>query len=293
MRAKNTIVLTLCIVFSTHLFAQRTARVCGEYIYHAPKNVSLEQAERTALERAKLVAIAEEFNTQIFQIITTVVKNENEKSDVIFRSISESEVKGEWLEDTKKPEYSVTYEQNMLVVKVTVCGKVREIKGAGVDFSAKVLRNGTTARDASSEFVSGNYLYLLFQSPADGYLAVYLVDDAENAQCLLPYATDASGKVAVQGSKEYVFFSQAHAGDIPASVVDEYQMRCEKPIEQNILYLIFSPHEFTKANDTRREDDEVLLPRELSFEDFQKWLAKNRGRDKDMRVDTRAITIKK
>jgi hypothetical protein len=37
----------------------------------------------------------------------------------------------------------------------------------------------------------------------------------------------------------------------------------------------------------------VILPRELPYEDFQKWLVKNRIRDKNMKMEVKGLTIKK
>jgi hypothetical protein len=280
-------------MFSAMLFAQKTFKVCGECTYYAPENVSLEQAKQTALEKAKLNALEEKFGTLVSQNNATVVKNENGQSDVRFMSLGGSEVKGEWIETTTEPVYSVGYEKAMLVVKVSVCGKVREITGAGVDFSAKILCNGVESRYENDQFKNGDDIYLLFQSPVDGYLAVYLVDDALTAFCLLPYSRNASGQVKVKGGKEYVFFSQKHAERSEAATMEEYTLTTQKSVEQNFLYTIFSPNEFTKANDRNAEEGDVVLPRELTFEDFQKWLVKNKNRDNDMKVKVKVLTIKK
>ncbi len=96
----------------------------------------------------------------------------------------------------------------MLVVKAKVCGKAREISRAEVAFSAKILRNGTEARYESNAFRDGDDFYLLFKSPVNGFLAVYLIDDKQTAYCLLPYPGNASGKTPVEHAKEYIFFSQ-------------------------------------------------------------------------------------
>jgi hypothetical protein len=61
-------------------------------------------------------------------------------------------------------------------------------------------------------------------------------------------------------------------------------------MEQNVLYIVVSPNEFTKAND---DAGNAALPRELPFADFQKWLAKNRQKDKDMKVEIKNLTVKK
>ena len=42
------------LIFSTTVFAQKVKNVCGEYTFYAPENVSLSEAKRIALERAKL-----------------------------------------------------------------------------------------------------------------------------------------------------------------------------------------------------------------------------------------------
>jgi hypothetical protein len=40
-------------------------------------------------------------------------------------------------------------------------------------------------------------------------------------------------------------------------------------------------------------EEEVVLACKLLFEQFQKWLVKNRNKDKDMKVVMKSITIKR
>jgi hypothetical protein len=278
------------------LAAQGVVSVCGEYAYHVPDHVSMAQAKQIALERAKVEALAKKFGTAISQHSALMRTEDNEKASEAYFSLLANEVKGEWLEDTKEPVLKVTTEQGRLMVKALVCGKAREVKGAGVDFTSKALRNGTESKYESGEFRHGDDLYLLFRSPVDGYLAVYLVDETPTAFCLLPYRGDPSGQAQVKAGQEYVFFSECHAGR-GVSFVDEYTLTCEKAVEQNMLYIIFSPNKFIKANDAEANDihseNDIILPRELPYEDFQKWLVNNRIKDKDMKVEAKGITIKK
>ncbi|MDR1342226.1 MAG: DUF4384 domain-containing protein [Prevotellaceae bacterium] len=243
--------LTFCAC-SAMLAAQGVVSVCGEYSYPVPEHVPVAQAKQIALERARVEALAKKFGTAIAQHSALMRTEENEKVSEAFFSLLANEVKGEWLEDTKEPTLEVTTEQGRLTVNASVCFKAREIKGAGVDFTAKALRNGTESKYESDDFRHGDDLYLLFRSPVDGYLAVYLVDDTPTAYCLLPYRGDPSGQAQVKAGQEYVFFSERHA-ERGANFVDEYTPTCEKPMEQNTLYIIFSPNEFTKANDTGGE----------------------------------------
>lgn len=277
-------------MFYSSLHAQQVKKVEGEYTYRAPEQVSVEQAKRTALERAKLEAMATTFGTNISQQNSTRVSNSNGKSNVDFLSISSSDVKGEWIETIGEPQYIINYEQGMLIVTCKVKGTIREITTAAIDIKAKVLRNGTEDRFESSEFRSGDDLYLSFQSPVDGYLAVYLLDEEGNAFCLLPYRNQSDGIYKVRANTPYIFFSEKDAPLQERSLIDEYVMTCEKAQEVNQIYTIFSPNPFIKSND---KDNGDALPRETDGESFQKWLAKVRRKDNSVNFSSKQITIAK
>lgn len=281
-------ILLLGLLFPFTLSAQKAEKVCGEYTYYSSLDKSPEEAKRIALERAKIEALAEKFGTTVTQNNFTNVKNENGNSSIDFHSIGGSEVKGEWLETIGEPTFQIAIEQNQLVVKVSVCGKAREVVRAEVEFSATLLRNGTEDRFKSEEFHDGDDVYLSFVSPVNGFLAVYLVDNEQNVYCLLPYRQSSGGAMEVKHGRSYLFFS-AKQSDNPAEV-DEYILTAEKEEEHNQFYIIFSPKSFTKANDSVLDE---ALPRELTFPEFQKWLSKNRNRDKQMQVSIQNITIKK
>ena len=72
-------------------------------------------------------------------------------------------------------------------------------------------------------------------------------------------------------------------------VTQSNTMTCSREIEYNDIYIIFSPNAFTKAN--TNESTEDVLPRQLSFEDFQKWLVKLRKTDKEAIVNNKQISI--
>lgn len=291
------IVITVIICFTfLPAIAQNIQKVCGEAIYYAPENITMEQAKQIALQRAKTDALAVAYGTIVSQNNVTTAKNENGESEINIYSLGGSEVKGEWLETIGEPEYQISYEKGMLVVKVSVCGKAREIISAGVDFSVKVLRNGVNEKFENDSFKSGDEMFLLFRSPSDGYLAVYLIDDKGVAYCLLPYRAMPDGKVKIEANKNYLFFSQENTGGLCASsMIDEYTLTCEKQTENNFLYVIFSPNSFVKANDYsgKQVSGDLLLPRELPFEKFQKWLTKNRTFDKEMKMEIKSLTIMK
>ena len=279
------IIFLLMPLLST--FAQKIERVHGEYTYHVPDNISLEEGKRTALERAKIQALADAFGTLVSQSNSTIVKNDEGKSSVDFLSIGGSDVKGEWIETLGEPKFDIFYENNALIIKATIDGKAREIKNASIDFEAKLLRNGTDLKFESDEFRNGDDLYLYFKSSINGYLAVYLLDETtQQVFCLLPYKSSGEPAYTIGHDKPYVFFSCQKADRNP-NAVDEYNMTCEHSLEQNTIYIVFSPNMFAKAN-TKNED--AGLPRQLPLKEFLRWLGKCKTKDTEAQI--KSITIK-
>lgn len=293
MRYKSIIALLL---ITLPVFSQKIKTVEGEYMYHAPENVTIEQAKRTAVERAKIQALADEFGTIVSQSSTTSIANINGQSSTNVLVLSGSDVKGEWIEDLGEPKVQVNYEGDMLVVTAKVKGKAREILSAGVNFTSKILRNGKEDKFESDDFKNGDDLYLAFQTPAKGYLAVYLVDAENMAYCLLPYRNQTDGIYPVNANQRYLFFCPEEAPEGERALVDEYALTCERQMEYNYIYVIFSRNQFTKANDAasnKQIDGYAGAPRELSYEDFQKWLGKCMKHDAEMNMKKIPITIKK
>lgn len=279
----------LLVVVSSAVYAQKMMSVTGTYTYYAPENVTLEEAKRTALERAKQSAIADAFGTVVTQSNSTIITNENGKSGSRFLSLGGSEVKGEWIETTQEPQYQISYDQGMLVVSVTVSGRIREIVSANIDIVAKVLRNGTEEKFESNEFRSGDDMYLYFKSPIDGYLTVYLLDETtQEVFSLLPYRASGDGAYRIEHDKSYILFSAKDESSKP-NIVDEYTMTCSREKEFNDLYIIFSPNPFTKANSKGARDE--ALPRQLGYEEFVKWLVKLKKMDAQVICMEKSILI--
>jgi hypothetical protein len=288
------VLLTWC--FPSFSYAQGKDEVIsaeGEYVYNAPETVSLEQAKHTAIERARIQVLADHFGTNIRQSNTTVVKNSNEHSSVQFQSLSQSEVKGEWLMDTKTPTIEVLgYQDNSLVIKAKVWGKIRSNEWSFQTlYDVKVLRNGVEQKFEGTRFKNGDDMYLYVKIPVAGTMAVYLDDEQNSVFCLLPYARNTSGKhVLTQG--EHILFSRFQTSPEKRAEVDEYKMTTEKAIEYNTLYVVFSPDEgLVKAAD--KVAGNVELPRMLSRDEFLNWLGNNRIKDRHLSVKTIGISIEK
>ncbi len=273
-------------------YSQRAAKVSATYTYHAPETMSVEEAKRVALDRAKIQAIADEFGTIVSQSTSTVITNKNGESDTQFFALGGSDVKGEWIETIGNPEYQLKFENHFLIVECSVKGKAREIVSAKIEFEAKILRNGTELRFEDVNFRDGDDLYLYFQSPINGYLAVYLLDElSQTVYCILPYKAQAFSAYPVLANKEYVMFSRKGADKSERPLVDEYTLNCENEKEFNTLYILFSPSLIGKRNgfDDSIEDK----PDNISFKDFKSWLSKTLSKDSNIQYQEINISISK
>lgn len=261
-------------------------KVSGTYIYYGDPNMSVKEVRAAAIENARVQALAKEFGTIITQSTLQQENLKDGKEHSSFMLLNAAEVKGEWLEDLKKPE--VLREElvdGTLVVEARVFGRARAISNEAIEFETLTLRNGTEKRFADTNFKEGDDLFLYFQAPSDGYVAVYLVDEQQNTFCLLPYGGDNDGQQPVEHGKEYVFFSPQHQYDIPKSEIDEVTMTCEdERFERNLLYVIYSPNSFAKPVDKKGKQisKKLELPRQLSFKEFSQWMSKCSTRDKKM-----------
>ena len=295
--ARKIVLILLIGLFPALLLAQSERWVEGEFTYYTPPNVSLESARATAIEQARIQALADEFGTLVEQTTLTRQHNKNGQSTIDMLALGESTVKGEWLKDVKEPVTEVSYEENFLMVTAHVWGLAREMVSVPIDIDVKVLKNGTLSRFEDDQFRNGDDIYLSFQSPTKGYLAVYLMDDKGDAYCFLPYAGDTDGMFVVKANKPYVLFSSNHAE--PGEPCDEYVLTCQKEMERDLLYIIFSPNPFVKARDAsvpmkvKVGGEELELPRYLAYKDFQRWLVKNRRMDPKMQVVVKPIEITK
>lgn len=294
---KKIFALVLCLIgLVANVNAQSVKSVSAEYVYVQPENETLAQAKAKAIQKAKVQALADEFGTLIEQSNFTNTREGN----FSFVSMGMSEVRGEWLGDTKEPEF--TYAMNdigLRVITVKVWGKAREIVSAGIDVDAKLLKNGIEARYEDDEFKEGDEYYISFRSPVDGYLTIYMMDEGDNAMRLLPYSNSHEMSYRIVADKDYLFFSRKNLNDgDDANTVDEYILYAAKPVEYNRVYIIFSPNEFVHPKDSQSgsinaNGVKLKLPRVLSFNDMQEWLLKNRSRDKQMQVVRKEIVIRK
>lgn len=285
-----TLIASFLLGVTFSLSAQQTKKVEFTYIYRVPENISIEQAKRLALERTKLEAIAATFGTNISQHNSTLVSNQNGISNIDFQTITSSDVQGEWIETIEEPQYDIAFKQDLIIITCKIKGIIREFVSAPINIKSKILRNSVDDRNESSVFISGDEMYLSFQSPVDGFLAVYLLDNNGDVFCLLPYRNRSDGIQKISANTPYVFFSKNNMPLAERRYVDEYTLTSERGIEYNEVYIIFTTNPFVKVVDY---DNGELTPRRIDRASFLKWLAQLRNKDKNVNLTIKQLTIKK
>ena len=279
---KYIINLILVFLFALTSHAQRVATVCGEYRYTVPGEIPLNRAKQIAIDKARNEAIANEFGQVVSQSTNTTIHSSGTQSSVQSDSYASTESKAIWLSDTKEPEVSIAYENDVMVITASVCGKARELKTAEVELRMQVVSNGIE----TERFKNNEKVAIHFKSPVNGYVSIFFRDDnAGMIYCMMPYENEDGTAREVKSNKEYIYLSTE---DPIYPYQEETILVTDKTVEFDTFILVFSKKDFSMPSSEAGE----FVP-ELSVEDFQKWLRKNRINDETMQTIEKTIQINK
>lgn len=279
---KYAINFILLLLFAATIHAQRVATVCGEYRYTVPGEIPLNRAKQIAIDKARNEAIANEFGQVVSQSTNTTIHSSGTQSSVQSDSYASTESKAIWLSDTKEPEVSIAYENDVMVITASVCGKARELKTAEVELRMQVVSNGIE----TERFKNNEKVAIHFKSPVNGYVSIFFRDDnAGMIYCMMPYENEDGTAREVKSNKEYIYLSTE---DPIYPYQEETILVTDKTVEFDTFILVFSKKDFSMPSSEAGE----FVP-ELSVEDFQKWLRKNRINDETMQTIEKSIQIHK
>lgn len=266
--------------------------VSGESIYYASLDMPIAEAKQHALTQAKVNALENSFGTEISETNASIQSNIDRKSHEHFESISLSDVKGEWIETIGDPIFNYSFDGNFTIITCTVRGKAREISEYRTEIEVALLRNAPNIKYSTSNFMSGDEMYLYFKSPEAGYINIFLLDsNAQEAYCLLPYKKAKDGVYEVDADKEYILFSEEVAPQSDEGVVDEYVLSAIDNTEMNDIMVVFSPKKFGKAS--LKTSEQTMMPKVTSIKKFNEWLAKLKSKNKSITTKNIPIIISK
>lgn len=283
---KKLTLIILILAFTLVTQAQREEEVSGSYTYVLSENdgITLKEAKHMCIELAKAAAIKEKFGELITSdVIDSNVETNGESTNSYYWENTVAMAKGDWLGDTEKPQLDIKYEDDKLIFTAEVKGRAREIIQSKIDLKWEIMKDGLTMRKKTSIFESGERIFVNFRSPADGYVAIYLILGDDVTQCLLPYPKDTDGRFEVKAGREYMFFDKEE--DLTAV---PWKLSTKRRLENNQLVIIYSPNPFTKCND---KSVDKMHPNTLNTHDLQRWLLKCQREDRDMVVNKKWVKI--
>ncbi len=285
---KVLLLLAVLLPFVTSAQLRAVLTVGGEYQKTFSENVSIREAKIALESYAREQLIAEEFGTSIYSNSTTSISNIDGKSSTKYDKNSISELGGEWLETIGEPQFSKPVwneEMTEYTLRIEIKGKIREIKSARVDFTARILRNGVE----DDHFVSGDKFYLEFTAPCSGHLSVYLQDEEGWVYYLSPYTTTMEHDYVDISPREKTMFYDRKDGE--SSTKRGWHMTCGQTIaEHDKIYIIFSPNIYYDPDYEVYKSGRQYGHR-IRMEDFKVWLARIHSQDVKMRVEERDIVV--
>lgn len=284
LKFKHMGILLLISIFFLPAFAdKKIVDVEGEYTYYIPYNVARDKAEQTAMQRAMVSTLANEFGTLVTEVSQLDMRSSKDGDNLDLWNSASTLVRGEWIETVGTPEFIPYLENGNFVITCKVKGRAREISTSMADLDIHLLANSTDPNAETFSFMDGDKLFLQFRSPIDGHLSVYLEDEVGNVMRMLPFTDERKNSTPIEADKKYFFFVSIE-GDS-----EQYQLSTEKEVERNNIFIIFSPNEFVRPIDNDPEADLGL--RNLTSKSFRGWVSKLRGADSKLQFIVKPITI--
>lgn len=286
MNTKFRLLLLAWILLPMSLMAQTEARVEGEYTVTVSEddNITMFQAKQRAIELAKNEAIRYQFGTLIDDLTTTEQSEEDGQSTSSVMGSTTARARGIWLADRKPAEVTVEARDGKIFFTAHVWGTAREIVQSSIRVNWVTQRRGANGMEATTRFQQKERFFIDFQTPVDGYLAIYMVEAFKEVYCLLPYDSRGNlGRFPVKASHPYTLFDKSIDPN-----AKYYTLSTQRNEESFQLVVIFSPNPFTKCVDKRNDPKH---PNSLAYTDFQKWLLDIQRTDQDMVVDRRSVKV--
>lgn len=229
----------------------------AKYRYVASENMSMQEAKKISVEKAREVAITKALGTG---------------------------KKGKWVIDIKDPILKTSLNQDgNIVVECEVWGEVTEIPQNTIKVDWHILV-GAPDGDEGDTFFSGDAMFIDFKSPVSGYVSVYLLDGSDYAYCLVPYIGAENNRMKVNSGKTYTLLQRSTEQNGRITTI----MTTDKERETNEVILIFSTNPFTKCMGQTMSN--IYCSK---VKDYNKWLENLQDKDPDIIVEKRTVQIMK
>ena len=276
--------LLLFVVYSSDSICQRIIKVNGTAQVRVESNMTKEEAREKAKDLAMVNAIENAFGTYVGQESDVLF----EDGKVSYNVIGTTRVMGEWVKtlnlefDEQKREIKGQYGNEIEVwIICNIKGEAKKVTSKAAIYYQTL--NCPKVNCRTVDFYSGEPLYVHFKSPVNGFLSVFL-SDGTTVYRLLPYdgmVEENHKSVKIIADKDYLFFSKVNQY-FENEKVDELELYTYMKHEYNTIHFVFSEKDYTKPmlntgyvlTDYKND---YKLPKSISIEGFNNWLADNIG----------------
>lgn len=280
-------ILIITFLSLSCVYAQKIRDASGMAQFRLEEDMSKDDLKDKLRHHAIVNAIEREYGTYVTQESFVDVDDGSTQ----FRIFGKTVIQGEWLKTTHedfKEEMRKTKDgrrnRHELWMSLKIQGKVRELSQPDIEFNY-FTTNCRKDICKTGVFENGDPMYFHFNSPVNGYLSIYVIEN-EEAFRLLPYQNmpiHYKNSVPVVADQDYIFFSpygdNDYYNDFSKHLIDELVMLTDKEEEYVSLYLVFSTEEFTKPsllNPENDPEDDYETPKSLDSTTLTNWLESNR-----------------
>jgi len=296
-------IIILMLLYSNwdSAWCQKVRNASGSAQSRLEAHMSKDELKEELRKQAIIQALENEFGSHVEQETFVDIEDGN----TTFRITGATTVRGEWLKTTDErfteqlKEVKINGQRQFeLWITCEISGKVRAVEKPSIDFQ---FETGNCPRNDchTSIFKNGESMFLFFNTPREGYLSVYVIEE-DIAYRLLPYQQMSEAypnAVPVEANKEYVFFSNFREHDyfmdFSYTLADELLMVTDKEEEYLKFYVIYSTEEFLRpalSEGGTRDAAGLELPKSLPMDQFKNWLEDNRIHNADFYY--RSTTLK-
>jgi hypothetical protein len=277
---------------------QDIVKVRGEYTMKQEDNMTrLETLEQVELQ-AMIHAIDSAFGRVVEQESDIRLKD----NKVSYNIIGSTRVKADWIRTIKKTFDISCYPDDVdgqpnaeIWITCRIEGEARKTLPRP-DLEVET-RNCPDPSCATCVFQYGDFLYVSFRSPVNGFLSIF-IEAGDTTYRLFPYSSmGAQSYHSVEGDMEYLLFSDDKKYDyFPGYPADILEMRTTSESEVDIIYIVFSENEAEKyfkpsLSAIKAIENDYRMPRSMKTEDFTEWLYETRKSTNDFFWERFQVTI--
>ena len=261
-----------------------------------PDGRTLAEAEQWVVQQARIEALKNAFGMRIQSETVQAQADFDGQVEDAFTELSVEQVKGEWMEDKSIDGPHKFCRDGEFWFKVQVVGKARRNKEEKLDLEMALVRD-VQGQEELETLSDGDRVRLRFQSPVDGHVMFFFIEDGVVYDLTLGNTEMAT---KVDGRQVYSLFSTESEwlasnaevlslGRIPRYSFDFYVSSKEGKESLAMVVAAFALSPFAPPSLEFDKSNRVWT---MGEENFERWVKQNMNRIEFFQVERQAVRIR-